>query len=1438
MDATSKFPIYQADQVLSADHLNQSLAYLEKHDRLSRRLLHGIGIVCGLEFNVADGVLGITKGCGISSEGYLLSLEKDLALTQVRDYIPPYPPKYSSFYDGNDKPFKLWEAVVATEAEGENLKPLSTLNLQDKVLLLYLEMFDKDLKDCVGDDCDNMGMVRQFTLRPLIISLQDLIKIFNQDGNTLEDVASDVLARYTLQDIIPPRFDVTPKNAVTAKSINDAYAALSDTLMPEISVGVAQLELLFSDALGMPKTMADALKKVKEKLDAVRKEELGNQYFFDHLCDIAAAYNELVEVATKWLVTCMPAEDDFPRHLALGEFATIKEHAPKIFRHYFKHAAAAPEAHRQQKYVRFLYERLLKIMYGFELKSEKEVRTTRSNYNRVLSEKAIPYYYRPANDGDQSWLLGWSYRQRERGAWQKVGHYFNNPQAQLLRDLENNNFFRIEGHLGQSYTDALASIKKQINDYRLPVKAIALSTGSVPFDLSLLEECQTKDLDAQFEAALEALYCQMKEVSCFFGSIPWPGATQNASIAAGASTKKEASTAAFAEGNTSFNMASAGYTNLSGIPGAIDRISIVRGTTASPFAKGEFIGSKCTLKEGTLGKIYFDAIKTDALKGKSLIDLYLPYLDLTERTPAVRQFYLMLIFAIIIVDEIEEMAGILDGAELGTLNFKGLSAFAEEFISYTKLYIDEINKLEREPEFEVHPLMHDIKHQLMHLVAMCKMQVLFAIYKTYRKRIRTALAELQFSRFVAKHPGIDHKAGVTKGGTFILVYHSNTREINEVDLTPTGKFDFKANEPIILTHLVKSEETGTATAGAKEAAKAAASAANMRAVNTKASSSKDVSSRIRDEYLAFARASGRTLSQDFIGRLDSLLGEIDMRIPDESDLQEGTVFADFYLPYVCCSDCGGIEINITEPVIPVTISISENKFCLGSEKLGTFTVSPTGGVVTGPGVSEKEGTFIFNPAAADVVVGNATFVYTFEGRTAQTQATILVAPEAAFEAVSRTSPNGSFVAFTNTSKNAKSFKWDFGNGQTSNAETPETQFYPLSQETASITLTASNGVCDDVDAQTITLFKKEYEMRIGKERTAFCSNEPTQKIEIRIIGVGLETFPFAGEVKGKGVVPATATNPNFGFNPNTAGAGAHKLEYVVDGISVATLEVTVKEAFVASFNVEVLKRNSDGMTVKITDIKPEDKKSYNWRFDTQNPLAIEQRTDAKAFEHFYPVKDIANRKDITIELQVNESPCVGTHQVTVTIPPEQRDNVNVAFNPGTTRLAFNVATPVVLDTTLTRRSSSTTTTNPVTKGNALLSQIAKAMDSPTQLKKLTDGSMNTAIGKEFLDVLTETQAQLNANRTRISAADKTQIMVFYTQVAVGMINYIGMLQNDLKSNEGLAKNFTAAGASIKAMGALGMASKQTNEIKNRLTALSELNKPIVAGLAKSINSTL
>ncbi len=1431
MDVTGKFPIYEADQVLSAEHLNQSLAYLEKHDRLSRRLLHGVGIVCGLTFKVEKDVLHIAKGCGITSEGYLIALEKALELTQVRKYIPPYPPKYSPFYQANDKPFALWEAVPTIEAEGEELKKLSDFNLKDKVLLLYLEMRDKDLKECIGDDCDNNGTVREFTLRPLIIGVTDLVKIFNQDGNTIEDIASNELARYMLNEIAPPRFDVVATNISSTVEINEAYMAMADSLLPELALGLQQTEMLYGDALNMPKTMADGLEKLKNKLANVRKQPLGQQYFYAHLCDVAAAYNEFAEVATRWMVAFMPDENDFPRHLALGEFSEIKENYPKIFRNYFKHAPTAPEAHRQQKHVAFLYSRLLKVLYNFELESEKQIRITPSTYGKPLSEKAIPYYYRPTNSTDQSWLLGWNFNYRERGIWNRTGHYFNNPQNLLQRDLENYNLFRIEGQLGKPYTEALAEVKKQINNYRIPVKAIALSTGTVPLDLNLLDECRITDLDAQFETARQNLLCQLQEVSCYFASLPQmpmlasiKKEEESASAFAGTNTAK---VEADKKDETNFTL-KADYTDVSGIRTAGNRMTFVTGKTANTFAKGQFLATNCSIKKNTIGSAYLELIQLPGFKDKNLLDIYLPYLNIGQHNAAARQIYLLYTFPYFVLDEIEELVGIMRSSTLSTLNFRLLKTFAEEFIAFVKLYVNEINRLENEEEFTTSPTLHDVKHQLIHLIGLCKLKTFFGLYTTYRQRIKTALDELRFENFVAKHPGIDHKGGTKAGGTYILVYHTSIKEDENLEIESKETPNIAFVDSGILF-----EEMKRANPMAKTSVKEkAGSTAKMK--------TSEANVWMKDNLTEYAKATGKRVTPEVLKKLEEMLGGFNAKDVAESELDEGTVFADFYLPYICCSDCGGIEINLTEPQAPLSVSLPSPKYCLGSKEVAEFLVSPAGGIVTGPGVEEKDGKFFFNPSSRALTIGQQNFIYTLDGRTAQTKATVIALPDADFKFEISTTPNGSFVQFANLSTNAEKFEWDFGNGETSKDETPKSQFYPLKTEEITVTLRAGNGFCEDVEPKTITLLRKAYQLSIGKEQTEFCSDMSEVVIDIFIKDVGRESFPFDGIVKGLGVkAPDGGKRMEWTFNPSEAGVGKQKLLYVVGGVEVASLEINVLKSFTALFDVK-LSNTNDGLSVGIININPKDKKTYNWRFDEQKPMDIETRTNDSDFTHFYTAKEIEGRKKITIDLQVNDSPCTANFSLTFDVPARESTAPVVVLDPKLNVGVFDASTVVVPIITVgnDRTIKTSGMDQATTDGKKLLGDIAAALKNASTKKKLVGGSMNAEIGKSFIDVLTEIQKFVSANRRALSATELAEAMTFYGRIAVGMINFIGLLEADLKLNEALAKNFTSAGNSFVAMKALSMPSDVKTNIKTRLTTLAGLNKPIAAAMAKSINSAL
>ena len=118
------YPIFEANQVLSDLHLNETFNYLDEQDRLTRANLIGIGIVCGLEISLDVGEAAApkirqTKGCGVTSEGYLIVEPQDVILTSYRPYALPDEPGYPALTDSLQagKQFDLWELFPAPTGE-------------------------------------------------------------------------------------------------------------------------------------------------------------------------------------------------------------------------------------------------------------------------------------------------------------------------------------------------------------------------------------------------------------------------------------------------------------------------------------------------------------------------------------------------------------------------------------------------------------------------------------------------------------------------------------------------------------------------------------------------------------------------------------------------------------------------------------------------------------------------------------------------------------------------------------------------------------------------------------------------------------------------------------------------------------------------------------------------------------------------------------------------------------------------------------------------------------------------------------------------------------------------------------------------------------------------------------------------------------------------
>ncbi|MDD1617809.1 MAG: hypothetical protein CG439_2865 [Methylococcaceae bacterium NSP1-2] len=130
-----KYPFFEANQVLTNAHLNQAVDYLDEQERLTRANLIGIGIVCGLEISVdtTTSTITVTKGCGISSEGYLIVQPSTIILGRYKDYVLPEEKeggKYAAFLKADKSQYPLLELVEDNENNkvGSNLLTASVLN--------------------------------------------------------------------------------------------------------------------------------------------------------------------------------------------------------------------------------------------------------------------------------------------------------------------------------------------------------------------------------------------------------------------------------------------------------------------------------------------------------------------------------------------------------------------------------------------------------------------------------------------------------------------------------------------------------------------------------------------------------------------------------------------------------------------------------------------------------------------------------------------------------------------------------------------------------------------------------------------------------------------------------------------------------------------------------------------------------------------------------------------------------------------------------------------------------------------------------------------------------------------------------------------------------------------------------------------------------------
>ena len=898
------YPFFEANQVLTSFHLNQIFDYLDEQERLTRANLIGIGIECGLEIRSetigSEKVIRLTRGCGVGSAGYLLVEPVDVTLISYKNYTLPGEVNYPQFkYESGGKSFQytMWELFPAGEPNSILLGKDPTF-LDDKAVILFLELKKEGLRNCSANNCDDKGGMVTATVRRLLIGVDDLSKVIgvaNQLGPdyTATDIESALLSRINLHDIRLPRYNVPNTSLVTSNEVFAAFLTVFQKNRVAATMGKALSSAYKAFAPLFHETYpADPFAGFSKKfgfLDNV-PTDTGQvrflQYYFDFFDDLIQAYEEFRWKGASLMCACCPPEELFPRHLMLGLMNPGSVKYPGIYRHDFLLSPAIKGCEERKAEVLQLFTRLVEMVVHFTNNptppdfTNKEVarkfipvRVTPSKLSDApLSSKAIPYYYLQMGNPPlfQVWNVEKTRRNRaNQNLSYRSDEYIPLAPAFVTRpleyDLEPFNFFRIEGHLGKNVKSVLSTLLEIKTANRLPIEIIALRTGEfdarIPVDLSK-EVCRFEDLEALFDALRDEFISALgKTLASFY-------------------KRKVSREILFTE------------TTKSSLIHAYNPDVVVEPSTFGAMLEMQYAATRKS-KTGT-------TITTKRAARFNVKDAFLSESAIIQATASYAEVLL-------------EICNYLKNTLLSDFS---LTEFKDLFDQ-----LEFLNAQFKKQADAASNEWNDLFNLLEAVRYASQMEAFRSIGEAYAKRLTDVKKKLFLSNFLQKNPGIQHKAGVPTGGTFIIVYHDDPSPIRLQTGVSTNYSSLKAGF----------REVGFASESTDTISKAFE---RLMVKSDNVQIDPDIKL-IMDEM-------SKQISRTDLGIEKGIRERTAERIIAKtvSELADGTVIADFFLPYICCSDCSPIQFIL--PKAPLNFSV--NMECTNSDDKANITITPTGGM--------------------------------------------------------------------------------------------------------------------------------------------------------------------------------------------------------------------------------------------------------------------------------------------------------------------------------------------------------------------------------------------------------------------------------------------------------------------------------------------------------------
>ena len=989
----NEYIVFQPDQVLTNAHLNQLFHYLDRQNRLTRTKLIGMGIVCGFELEVilsqsSISSIKIHKGCGITSQGYLISDCNDRDYCYAVPYIPPsFPPDLPfccdnktgnemkdrnhgncnvPFYNNNpnlpnycaniyklvtrDQYKTIVEnpaaprpdtppcppAVVIPTPPGETRPgstdpslpvPLSSKDWTGYAVVLFLEAKEKDLKNCDMQDCNNKGEKIVFHIRPLLVPVRCLQ---NNCGEKNVDSRPP--------EIRLKRFDVATNNPINdittgpaiVKTFGNIFNGLSPTSVLS-DIGNAYTFCYARYRKYLPPG-SNSFSGLAGSLGAMLTQVQNTfliQYFYDYINDLILAYCEFKKVASEINIQCCADECAFPLHLVLGiATRSTSDFVKDCYRTYFIYTPLFDEDNKSITRLRFYYHRMEILVAGFangifpipKVDDKNTIKIIPSEYEQFpLSQRAIPYYYPEDKNDPDSLYHYWNFEKTREGNDtynQSYNAYLysadqltNDP---LLYDIERYNFFRIEGHIGQPYTDVLTNLLTQRQQYNLPFNVVAVAAEKfflTRFDIAGIL-CSIKDLLTEFESRAIEFLCKL--ILC----------TRRIALT-------EYSVKAVTKASGKIKETDVKETESINPEDFLKKFQF----GSSEYKRGDFINFMQP-KENTMGETYLNSMPNTQCDNPVDVN------KLNRDNLELGQAYFAGFNVLYAADNLFSVLLNTNPQELDPSVLEAHYKYFDTQFNQLKAHITVTPATGARASVFPPAMLDDCCDCLL-----CLFLDLIWLLEQIVERLRQYALNMVFANYFPKHPGLEHKSGVPKGGTFVLVY-------SDVDLSPGPIIELKMSST---------------------------------AINEK---------------------------------------------------RNPKIIADFYIPYLCCSDCSSVTVSLPPADKPV-FSIDNDKYLFDHAKDFPFrTVPPV--TTTGAHVPFNDPSVVDNPNNLNLLTDANNVLYLHAAMPDLTEtlpATLtyrditlhltIIKPDAAFTVTITPDPTGEgmLFQFEAVNQDGTSYEW-------------------------------------------------------------------------------------------------------------------------------------------------------------------------------------------------------------------------------------------------------------------------------------------------------------------------------------------------------------------------------------------------------------------------------